>query len=146
MLTAIAVVTVCDDYPFASTSATSARTPATGRSPFTRLPPCATGPGTPGPRRATRSRCRRTARRNRSEPFCNLPKAHYHAYEIQALRTLGTMARGTGDAGGALNAAREITAWSDELVEFDIDDELAEPGLRALHVLADAVYATVGAC
>jgi hypothetical protein len=56
------------------------------------------------------------------------------------------MARGTGDAGGALNAAREITAWSDELVEFDIDDELAEPGLRALHVLADAVYATVGAC
>lgn len=83
---------------------------------------------------------------NRSQPFCNLPKAHYHAYEIQALRTLGTMARRTGDAGGALDAAREITAWNDELAEFDIDDELAEPGLRALHVLADAVYATVGAC
>ncbi len=50
------------------------------------------------------------------------------------------------DAGGALDAAREITAWNDELPEFDIDDQLAEPGLRALHVLADAVCATVGAC
>jgi hypothetical protein len=50
------------------------------------------------------------------------------------------------DVGGALAAAREVTAWNDELAEFDIDDELAESGLRTLHVQADVVYAAVGAC
>ena len=51
----------------------------------------------------------------------------------------------SGDAASAIATAQDINAWNDDLTEFDIDNELIEPGLRAQRALAEAVVAAVAA-
>jgi hypothetical protein len=46
-----------------------------------------------------------------------------------------------GEPGRAIEAATRIATWADGIRYAALDDQTIDPGIRALHVLSDTVYA-----